>query len=200
MIAVPHVDALEEEEPLQMSGEDYLAFEEAAETKHEYDFGWVYAMAGASEEHNVISLNIAAELRAQLRGKPCRAYMADLKCKTAVAKSTNYYYPDVMVACDPTDKERYWRERPTVVFEVLSRSTRRLDEHKFLTYQQNPALRFYLLVSQEKMFVRVMRRAGEEWLYEELRSSSDVLKLDAIGCELSLAQIYEGVTFAGPSR
>lgn len=195
MTAIPKYDYPDGDEPLQMGVEEYLAFEEAAEARHEYQFGWVYAMAGASEEHNIISLNIAAELRAQLRGTPCRAFMADLKCKTPAVNSVNFYYPDVMVACDPSDNQRYWRERPAVVFEVLSRSTQRLDEHKFLTYQQNPALQLYVLVSQEKPFVRIMRRAGEEWLYEELKETAAVLNLEAIGCQLSLAQIYEGIDF-----
>jgi Uma2 family endonuclease len=182
-------------EPLRMSEEEYLAFETGSEAKHEYELGSVWAMAGTSDEHNIISLNIAAELRAQLRGRPCQVFIADLRCKTITLKRPNYYYPDVMVACDPTDNDRYMRERPALVCEVLSPTTARLDEHKFLFYQQNSALQFYLLVAQDKVLVRVMRKAGDEWLYEELQDRTALLKLDAIGCQLSLAQVYEGIDF-----
>ena len=183
-------------EPLRMTEDEYLAFESASETKHEYELGSAWAMAGTSDQHNIIALNIAAELRAQLRGKPCQVFFADIRCKTITLKRPNYYYPDVMVACDPTDNNRYMRERPSLVCEVLSPTTARVDEHKFLFYQQSAALQFYLLVAQDRRYVQVMRRVGEEWLYEELRDATDAMNLDSIGCQLSLAQIYEGIDFA----
>ena len=182
-------------EPLRMSEEEYLAFEAASEVKHEYELGSVWTMAGTSDEHNIIALNIAAELRAQLRGKPCKVFFADIRCKTITLKKPNYYYPDVIVACDPTDNDRYMRERPSLVCEVLSPTTARVDQHKFLFYLQNAALQYYLLVAQDAIRVQLSRRHGDEWLYEELKEPADVLNLDAIGCQLSLAQIYEGIDF-----
>ena len=183
-------------EPLRMREEEYLAFETASEARHEYELGLVWTMAGASDEHNIIAGNICAELRAQLRGKPCQVFIADLRCKTITLKKPNYYYPDVMVACDPTDADRYMRERPSLVCEVLSPTTARVDQHKFLFYQQNTALQYYLLVAQDEMRVQLSRRLGDEWLYEEFTAGTDLLNLDAIGCQLSLVQIYEGIDFA----
>ena len=106
--------------------EEYLEGELLSEVRHEYVAGRVFAMAGASDDHNRISLNIAASLHAQLRGKPCEAFFNDMKAKVAPA----FYYPDVMVVCDPADNHRYFRERPSVVFEVSSPDTERTDRRE----------------------------------------------------------------------
>src|SRR3954454_943316 len=79
--------------------QEYLALERAAEYKSEYLAGEIFAMSGASEAHNTITLNIAAELRAQFRGRPCRVYASDLR--VGVAPAGMYTYPDVVAVCGP---------------------------------------------------------------------------------------------------
>src|SRR5438876_7868674 len=100
-----------------LSVEDYLEGERFSEIRHEYVGGYVYAMAGASDDHNRIAGNIFGELRERLRGKRCEPFMADMKLK--IAENEVFYYPDVLVACDPSDNATHFRERPTVIFEVL---------------------------------------------------------------------------------
>ena len=91
--------------------EEYLAGEPASEVRHEYLGGTVYAMAGASVDHNKISLNLALGLTSHLRGKRCEAFMADVKVRLNLASDDIFYYPDVMVACDPRDTDKFFKLR-----------------------------------------------------------------------------------------
>src|SRR5437899_5049816 len=113
---------------------EYLDGERIAEAKHEFVGGHVYAMAGASSEHNLIALGLASVLRSHLRGKPCQVFIADMKVRLLVSETDIFYYPDVLVTCDPRDKERYFKRFPHVLIEVLSPDTDRTDRReKFLS-------------------------------------------------------------------
>src|SRR5436190_8318545 len=101
-----------------ISEEEYLAAELLAEERHEFVDGAVYSMAGASEAHNRIVMNLIAMLHAQLRGKTCEPFGSDMKLRFQEAPQQRYYYPDVMIACDPEDAGHGWRERPAVLFEI----------------------------------------------------------------------------------
>jgi len=177
--------------------EDYLEGEKSSETRHEYIDGAVYAMAGASDDHNRIAINITGELRERLRGKRCEAFMVDMKVKTPPTIATVYYYPDVLVACDATDNARNFRERPTVIFEVISPETERIDRReKFFAYWQIPTLSAYVIVEQERMALTVFRKLGSEWTSETVEGSRAVLKLPEIGADIPLERIYERTAVA----
>jgi Uma2 family endonuclease len=184
MTAVAHAQQL-------ISIEDYLEGERLSEIRHEYVGGYVYAMAGASDDHNRITANICGELRERLRGKRCEPFMADMKLK--IAGSETFYYPDVLVACDPTDNAEYFRERPTVVFEVLSHDTERADQReKRFAYALIPSLKVYVMVSQEKPELTVLRRARSgAWKTEIIQGPGAVLKLPEIKVQIPFARIYE---------
>lgn len=171
---------------------DYLLGELASEIRHEYVDGEVFAMAGAGEAHNLISLNIAARLRGLVRGGPCRVYISDMKLRVKTWKA--YYYPDVMVTCDPTDSEANYKERPSLVVEVLSPSTERTDRReKMLAYRTLTDLREYLLVATDKQHVELYRRdAQDEWQLTNL-NPADGIHLESLGYDLSLNDIYEDV-------
>lgn len=178
--------------PVKWSVPDYLLAEQTSEIRHEYIGGDLYAMAGASEEHNFISLNIASALRAHLRGKPCKVFIHDMKAKV-YAQLTLFYYPDVMVVCDPEDNDRYFKSKPRIVIEVVSESTRGTDEReKLMTFIQLPSLEEYVLVEQDQMKVTVHRRAVE-WRAEDLEGPEALLKLVSIGFEMPLSAVYEDV-------
>src|SRR5437870_3519929 len=98
-----------------LSVEDYLKLERSSGVKHEYVLGQVYALAGATEDHNRIALNIAAALLAAARATGCRVVGSDQKLE---AGDHLYYYPDVQVLCDPTDNDPLLKRRPCVVAEV----------------------------------------------------------------------------------
>lgn len=175
-----------------ISVEDYLERELRAETKHEYLGGVIYAMAGASEAHNIIAANLAGLLHAQLRGKPCQPFGSDMKVRLQTLGDTYFYYPDAMIACDPTDSGHGWRERPTVLIEILSDDTRRLDEReKRFTYLQIPTLQAYIRIEQSHPEVIVERRTNDTWSSEKLLGRDSVLSLPDLAVSIPLADIYE---------
>lgn len=176
--------------------EDYLEGELRAETKHEYLGGVVYGMAGASEEHNVIAANLMGLLHAQLRGKGCQPFGSDMKVRLQTLGDTYFYYPDAMVACDPTDSGHGWRERPAVLFEIISEETRRVDEReKRFAYLQIPSLQGYVRIEQGWPEAIVERRVSGAWESERLTGLEGVLHLPEIGLRAALAEVYERLRF-----
>jgi Uma2 family endonuclease len=172
--------------------EEYLQLEQTSEIRHEYVDGEVFAMAGASEEHNLIATNIIALLRPYLRGTPCRAFVSDMKVKLKVQKADIFYYPDILVTCDPNDGEKYFKTRPTLIVEVLSNSTKTIDKReKRLNYQSIESLREYVLVSQDEIKVEVYRKNDRENWSLTILGKNDELSLDSIGLTLTMAEIYE---------
>ena len=178
--------------------EEYLEGERVSDIRHEYVNGQVYAMAGASEDHNRITRNILSELHTALRGKRCEPFATDMKVKVPPNVTDVYYYPDVLVACDPTDNAKYHRERPMVVIEVLSPDTRRTDEReKPFAYQQIPTLEAYALVEQDVARITVLHRAETGWRKEVLEGLAATLKLECLGVEIPFERIYERTAVAG---
>jgi len=176
-----------------ISADDYLEGEKVTETKHEFVAGRVYAMAGASEEHNLIVTNLVASLHAHLRGKPCRLFATDMKVRLLVSTTDIFYYPDLMVTCDARDTDRYFKRFPKVLIEVLSPDTERTDRReKFLSYTQVEIMEEYVLVAQDTKEITVFRR-GNHWRAEMLTKPDQQLRLASIDFALSLGAVYEGV-------
>ncbi len=191
LLHVPTMHAAQELEPITV--EDYLAGEPLSEVRHEYIGGVVYAMTGANREHNTLAGNLFAALHDHLRGKPCEVFMADLKVRLEVVREDIFYYPDVAVACDPRDTDRYFIRYPKVLIEVLSPDTERLDRReKFLSYAQIETLEEYVLVAQDKAEVTVFRRAAQ-WQPEVSRQPAQMLRLVSLDFSLPLSAVYEGV-------
>ncbi|NJL27775.1 MAG: Uma2 family endonuclease [Thermoanaerobaculia bacterium] len=175
---------------------EYLAQERAAEHRSESLAGEVFAMAGTSRWHNLISVNVAARLHAQLSGRPCEVYSADMRVK--VAPTGLYAYPDVVLACsDPTfeDSSADTLLNPTIIFEILSPSTEAFDRgEKFSHYRRLGSLTDYLLISQDRPRVeRYHRQEGGFWLFSEIEGLDARLVIESIGVELPLHEIYERV-------
>jgi Uma2 family endonuclease len=174
-----------------LSIDDYLSGEELSDVRHEYVGGVVYAMAGASDAHNTIAGNVFAALHAHLRGGKCRAFISDFKTHLRTEGEDIFYYPDVMVTCDPRETKKYFTEQPAVIIEVLSESTERIDRHeKFWNYTQVDTLQEYVLVSQEKMEVTIFRRV-HDWKPELLQKPEEELRLDSVKFAMRLESIFE---------
>jgi Uma2 family endonuclease len=173
----------------RLTVEEYLELEKSSPVKHEYEAGYLHAMSGASSAHNIICLNIASILRSHLRGTPCRTYIADVK--TRIEAASRFYYPDVMVSCEGQG-DRYYRDAPVLIVEVLSESTMNRDKgEKWRNYQTLSSLREYVLVSQDSMDVRVFRRdeAGE-WR-QSIYTDGAVIPLLSVELEIPIEQVYE---------
>ncbi len=177
--------------------EEYLAIERAAEYKNEYVNGEIFAMTGASRNHNLIAGNIAGELRQQLKGKPCEVYPGEMRVKAPAARS--YVYPDVVVVCgEPQFEDGYFDTllNPTLIVEVLSKSTESYNRLAKSAYCRTiETLDEYLLVAQEEYRVeQYIRQTEGRWLLSEVRSMESVIELKSIACSLALRDIYDRIS------
>jgi len=176
---------------------EYLEIERHSEIKHEYINGRMYAMPGASRHHVTITVNIATSLKLQMRGRDCRVYTSDMRVK--VSSSGRYTYPDVSAVCGEgrfEDAEVDTLLNPAVLVEVLSDSTEKYDRsEKFDHYRTIASSREYVLVAQNSMRVDHYVLRDGEWVFSALTAAEERLSLPSVGCEISLADIYENVEF-----
>ena len=174
-----------------ISIEDYLAGEADGEQRHDYIDGQVYAMTGASDKHGLIANALAYALTPAARRKGCQLFVADMKVRVDIAGKTSFYYPDLLLSCDPEDRETYYRRAPCLLVEVLSESTARIDRReKLLAYQTLPSLQGYLLVEQDAMRVELYRR-DNGWRVEEYEQGE--VTLPCLDIAVPLAEIYQDV-------
>lgn len=192
-----------------MSVEEYLVTEPFSPVKREYLAGIVYEMvdtdkgenanmAGTSEGHNVIAMNLYAMIHSRLRGKPCQPFGADMQLRLRRPSGFYHYYPDAIIACDPTDSPgQRWRERPAAIFEILSDSTRATDEReKRMAYLELPGLQAYVRIEQDRPEVAVDGRTPEgDWRLDLCRGLDAVALLPSLKMELPLAELYERMNF-----
>lgn len=172
--------------------EDYLAFEQASDVKHELVAGQIFAMVGARDAHNTIALNIASRLRNHLRGGRCRVFISDMKLRVELADA--FYYPDVFVTCDPRDTEPYYKRYPSLVVEVLSPTTEAVDRReKLRNYRMLETLQEYVLASLDERRLEIFRREPTgDWSLDTL-TENDPIDLASVGLTLSMAEVYEDV-------
>ncbi len=179
-----------------VSIEDYLAGELVSPIKHEYLGGVVYAMAEARNVHNLIATNALVSLGSRLKGKRCRPYNSDTKVRIRLPNHFRFYYADTMVVCRPNPQTDSFQDEPVVIFEVFSKSTRRIDAgEKKDAYCAIASLCVYVLVEQEIPAVIVYRRTEQGFVREVHEGLDAVLPLPEIDTELPLAEIYEAVEF-----
>ncbi|UHD14360.1 Uma2 family endonuclease [Thiocapsa bogorovii] len=179
------------------SFDDYLVAErECRDQRHEYLDGEVFAMTGASWEHNVITANLVGELHARLKAHPCRVLSNDLRIYAVVANAVTY--PDAAVICGAPefyDQRRDTVTNPTLLIEVLSRSTEGYDRGgKFTCYRTLPSLRQYVLAAQNRQAVDVLtRETDQRWVLTLYDTVDQVVVLDAIDCAVPMREIYAGI-------
>jgi Uma2 family endonuclease len=174
----------------------YLRGERDAQQRHEYVDGRVFAMTGASRRQNIVTLNIGSCLHAHLRGRPCEAFVNDMRVHVGAARA--YYYPDVVVSCDERDRqddELAGLEYPTLVVEVHSASTEAIDRReKWVAYRQLESLQEYVLVDPTRSWIEVFRRTDRGWVQALHRELGAELELQRVGLTVPLSTVYEGIT------
>ncbi|MGA3241732.1 MAG: Uma2 family endonuclease [Bryobacteraceae bacterium] len=182
-----------------LTPEQYLEIERQAERKSEYWQGEMFAMSGAAESHNLLVMNIAAQIHSQLRTRDCRIYSNDMRVR--VSATGLYTYPDIVVVCGVPqflDGRRDTLLNPTLIIEVLSPSTEAYDRgRKFEHYQSIESLKQYLLVASERVHADLFtRQPGGQWLLTSAGSIEDTLDLESVGCRITLRDSYERVEFS----
>jgi Uma2 family endonuclease len=185
-----------------LTPEEYLVRERLAPTKSEYYRGEVFAMAGASERHNLIVTNLVLSLGTSLRGRNCRVYSSDMRL--LISDTGLYTYPDVVVVCGKpilADTKGDVLTNPVLLVEVLSESTKDYDRGgKFHQYMRIPSLQQYLTVSQAEMMIdNSVRQADNSWLIRELVPANGKIPIQCLGIELDFAEVYDQVEFDQPT-
>jgi Uma2 family endonuclease len=186
-----------------MTVAEYLDFEDAAESKHEFDDGVIVDMSGGSYESSQIEMNLHRELSIRLKGKPCLPHGSNLKVKTE--RSRSYRYPDALIVCgppefDPDDKRKHTITNPRAVFEILSPSMEKRDRTtKFDDYRSIDGFAEYVLISQTEPRVESYFRTPDgTWQFDVSVGLETTAVVKSVGIELPLAELYAGVTFPPP--
>ncbi|MCU0470361.1 MAG: Uma2 family endonuclease [Arcicella sp.] len=176
--------------------QEYLRLEREANYKSEYFKGEIFAMAGASFNHNIINENCSILIGSYLKKKPCQSFSRDMKLH--IPENSLYTYPDLMVVCGDKqflDSNRDVIMNPVVIIEILSKTTEAYDRgEKFALYRSIPTLREYVMISSTSVRAEVMRKESELGLWflaSEADSLEGSISIKNIELELSLADIYE---------
>ena len=181
---------------------EYLDIEGAAEFRSEFFNGEMFAMAGASREHNELKDNLIVEIGGRLKGGPCRTYSVDMRVH--VKRTGLYTYPDIVIVCGRGEFDRYKGVdillNPQIVIEILSESTARYDRGtKFDNFQCLPSVKEYILVSQDKMCVeRFVRQPDEQWLLTTFDDPAGEFSLATIAIRIPLVDVYRGIELKEP--
>ncbi len=182
--------------------EEYLELDRQGEYKSEYIDGLLLAMVGASRHHNQITVNIASEMRSQMKGRPCVVYANDMRVK--IAGTGMYAYPDIVATCgEPVFEDSHVDTllNPAVIIEVLSDSTEAYDRGtKFAHYRRLGSLREYVLVAQDGICMEHYVRDGERWIFSEIGGLEGSIRLETVGCTLLLSEVYDKVGIAEDKR
>jgi Uma2 family endonuclease len=183
--------------PKYISPEEYLRMERASQEKHEYFKGEVFAMTGASENHNIVVGSSYSALYMQLRKRPCQIYPSDMRVR--IPTTGLYTYPDISVVCGTPEFEDDGLDtllNPTVIIEVLSPSTEQYDRgKKFQHYRTIVSLQEYILIAQDSIRIEHFARQGEQWILTDAKMIDSVITLPSIECTLALSDVYEKVNF-----
>ncbi|MGE3802273.1 MAG: Uma2 family endonuclease [Candidatus Kapaibacterium sp.] len=183
---------------LQITSEEYLAAERKAEHRHEYYNGEIFAMAGASRTHNRIVSNLMVGFGSKIKGGRCEIYANDLRVR--IEEMRSFVYPDIVITCgdeEYLDDEFDTLLNPVVIIEVLSESTAQHDmTTKFSAYRRIPSLQEYLMVAQERVKIEHFARQTEElWTYRAYEELGLTIRLESVGVELSVEDVYAKVNF-----
>src|SRR5690349_20201016 len=183
--------------------EEYLEMERASDVKHEYYQGEIFAMAGASDNHIIISMNTSTELRNQLKNKSCRPYGSDMRVH--IPENTLFCYPDISIFCGrltTTDKEKDTAIHPTIIIEILSKSTRTYYlTTKFDLYQNIPTLKEYILIDSERINITSFRiDSHNRWVSEYYKTLQDTVIIPTVGVSLSMQEIYDDTSLAEQAK
>lgn len=179
----------------KLTPEEYLELEEKSPIKHEYIDGSAYAMAGTTDTHNTIALNLALIIRNALRGSDCRVYFADVKVR--LEQRNRFYYPEILVTCNLQDRETpTYKCFPKLIVEVLAESTEAFDRgDKFNDYQTLESLQEYVLVNSKDRRVEIFRRNEDgSWLFQTYTAIHTTFELKSIHLTATFADLYEDVT------
>jgi Uma2 family endonuclease len=177
--------------------EEYLNFEKTNGNKHEYHQGKILASTGSSRHHNLIGSNITIAIGSRLRGHKCEIYVNDMRVKLT---EQNYCYPDVVVIKGEPKffgNEVDILENPTVVVEILSKSTLYHDKtEKLENYLSMKSVNECLLVKEDEMRIEhYAKQNAKQWMYRIYTENDEMISLESIACKITMSEVYAQVKF-----
>jgi Uma2 family endonuclease len=180
-----------------VSEEDYLIMERASQEKHEYFKGEVFAMSGASKQHNFIASNLNRTIAPHAHGIGCKLFGSDFRIH--IPANTLYTYPDFTIVCGDNLKEIIYTDNltsPSVIIEILSKSTRDYDRGtKFSLYRGIKTLKEYILIDSTSISVELFtKQEDDKWILSEYKQLTDSFVIATIGLTLQLKDVYEDVS------
>ena len=183
---------------------EYLEMELVAVEKHEFHDGEILAMSGGTYESSIINANLVSALHRLLQGKPCRVTDSNLRVRPLSLK--RYVYPDMVIVCgppafDPLDVGRMTINNPSVVIEVLSRSTEAYDRgDKFRFYRELESMHEYVLVSEDRaMLESFLRLPDGTWSFAAFAGVAGIAEIRSLHLRLPLADVYAGIEWPPPA-
>lgn len=179
-------------EKIILTAEEYLQGEETADFKYEYQQGEVRAMVGATDNHVTIAMNLALLLKQHLKNTPCRTYISGMKVR--VEKADAYFYPDIMVSCNPKDlASTLYKHHPLFIAEVLSPSTEAFDRgNKFNAYRQLESLQTYWLIDTNALRIDSFTRTqNDDWLLHSYTKADEMVEIKGLEVQCLLKELYE---------
>ncbi len=180
----------------KLTVEEYIAQEIESNTKYEYHDGKIYALAGGSLNHALISGNAYTDIRIKLRDKNSNCFPLNSDVKLFIESTNSYVYPDTMVVCDEleeADENANSVSSPILIVEVLSQSTANYDRgDKFYLYRQIPSFKEYILIEQEKYVVDVHYKpeASDLWSIKRYAGLDKKIKLQSLNIDISMEDLY----------
>jgi Uma2 family endonuclease len=182
----------------KISVEDYLSGEELSPVRHEYLYGEVWAMAGATQNHGRIVMNLAIAITNKLSGSKCEAYAEGIRVR---ASEDVFYYPDILVTCEGNFTNRYYSEAPVLIIEVLSDSTEKVDRReKLLAYRMMPSVQEIVLIDQRRLAIEIYKRQPNGgWLAISYDETDNEVTLDSLDFSVAINDIYRRVNFGESS-
>jgi Uma2 family endonuclease len=174
--------------------DDFLAWIQGQRERYEFVGGRLRMMAGGSEDHNDIQINLLTSLKRRLQGGPCKPNGSDLLVRI---DDLTGRFPDASVTCGREGGHAV--TAPIAIFEILSPATELSDRtEKRRDYQRLESLRHYVLIAQDAPRIEVFGRSARGWRFEEIEGLDAVLPLEALGITLPLAEVYDGLSFPAP--
>lgn len=182
---------------------DYLNLERDSGLRHEFYRGTIFAMAGASQEHNRIVFNMTRSLILKMQGKSCDIFGSDQRVH--IPSNSLYTYPDLTIVCDPaimSGEEQMSMTNPSVIVEVLSPATKDYDRTtKFRLYRDIPTFQEYILIDSRSVLVEHhYKDVNGQWICQTWGQFTDSLAIKKVDVSVLLSDIYKGTGLLGATH
>ncbi len=180
--------------------DEYIEFEENSDIRHEFHDGHLYPIEATSAAHNEVKQNVVALIRPVFRKQGCKVF--DENIKLQIVENGKYVYPDIMLTCHEDDKKAtYLMKYPSLIVEILSKSTADYDKgSKFDYYQTLPSIQYYLLIESRWQKIELYSRTDKKnfWTYQRFSEPSEIIEFPKLNFQLTFEDIYQDLNIPEP--